>query len=209
MLTDRVSSFTYATQNFARWYSVKEDATIGWDGGDGDFMLLPNPKVDPDFGDAIGIEDLEGVSGEHGGHVWCLEQQQFLFDGFSDKQTARGWELNTFFHRDEQHVLEEYGEAYQAIPADTDMAETLTEEIQDLPQNFTQVSDNLNNYPDQYVTTGAPWDVRGTDPIRWRAINETLSEGIAGQHSQDEITSVVRERTIQTLQEQNENAPGS
>ncbi|MDX1745055.1 MAG: extracellular solute-binding protein [Halobacteriales archaeon] len=203
MLTDKVASFNYATQNYARWYTVKEDAQIGWHDGDGDFMLLPHPKVDPDFGAKIGIPDLEGIEGEHGGHVWALEQAQFVFSGFSDKQTQRAWDLNVFFHRDEQHVLKQYGELYQSIPGDSDMMQLLLQEYPNTPQNFTKVLENLGNYPSQYVTTGAPWDVGGTDQIRWTDINDTISQSIAGQRSAEDTPGVVAERVNKTLSEQN------
>jgi len=203
MLTDKVASFNYATQNYARWYTVKEDAQIGWHDGDGDFMLLPHPKLDADFGEKIGVSDLEGLEGQHGGHVWALEQAQFLFSGFSDKQTERAWDLNVFFHRDEEHVMKEYGEFYQAIPGDSDMMQLLLQEYPNTPQNFTKVLENLGNYPKQYVTTGAPWDVGGTDQIRWTDINETISQSIAGQRSAEDTPGVVAERVNKTLAEQN------
>ena len=203
MLTDKVASFNYATQNYARWYTVKEDAQIGWHDGDGDFMLLPHPKLDADFGEKIGVPDLEGLEGQHGGHVWSLEQAQMVFSGFGDKQTQRAWDLNVFFHRDEEHVLKQYGEFYQSIPGDSDMMQLLLQEYPNTPQNFTKVLENLGNYPKQYVTTGAPWDVGGTDQIRWTDINETISQSIAGQRSAEDTPGVVAERVNKTLAEQN------
>jgi len=72
MMSGRVASFNYALATANRWYSISQNAQIGWNGGQGDFMLLPHPRLDEEFGNAIGIDDLSGHSGEHGGHVWAL-----------------------------------------------------------------------------------------------------------------------------------------
>ena len=207
MLTNKVGSFTYATQNFTRWYQVKEDAVIGWDGGNGDFMLLPNPKVGSgsDLAEASGVDTLSEVdSGEHGGHVWALEQAHGMFSGFEQPQMEAAWALNTFFHRNEQHVIEHYGETYPSIPADTELQQVLLDEMGDeLPQNFTQVLTNLDEYGPQYNNTGAPWDVGGTDEIRWTSMNETISQAIAGQIELSNLVSEVQSRVQTTLDEQN------
>jgi len=202
MLTDRVGSFTYMTQNFTRWTQVKEDATFGWNDGNGDVMALPVPKLDPEYGSAIGISELEGLEGQHGGHVWALEQAHSIFEKDQAKMDA-AWDLNTFLHQDDQHVLTLYGELYPAIPADTPMQQKLLEEYPDLPQNFAKVLNDLDEYGDQYNNTGAPWDVRGTDQIRWTDINETISQSIAGQVSVDQLPQQIRQKVDSTLQERN------
>ncbi|MFC6734244.1 MULTISPECIES: ABC transporter substrate-binding protein [unclassified Haladaptatus] len=203
MLTDRVASFTYMTQNFTRWRSVKEDAKIGWHDGDGDVMLLPNPKLDADYGSNVGISELEGLEGEHGGHVWALEQAHGVFDVGDQKKMDAGWDLQVFLRSDEEHVFEWLGEAYPAIPADAPMQEALLNEYTDLPQNFTQVLKNLDNYGTQYNSTGADWDVKGTDQIRWTDINKTISQSIAGQEPLDGLPDKIRSNVDTTLSERN------
>jgi ABC-type glycerol-3-phosphate transport system substrate-binding protein len=213
MLTGRVGSFTYMTQNFTRWYQTKDDAVIGWDGGDGDVMLLPNPQLanpgdlasmlqDRDYGY---VENLgEATEGEHGGHVWALEQAQGMFEGHSQAEQDAAWALHTFFLRDEQHVIEEYGETYPSIPNNPDLQQVLLDELgDDLPQNFAQVLENLDEYGAQYGNTGGPWDVWGTDQIRWTDVNETISQAIAGQIQGSNLVSEVQSRVQTTLDEQN------
>ena len=214
MLTDRVASFTYMTQNFTRWYQTKDDAVIGWDGGDGDVMLLPNPALEDPSGLASMLQDRdygyvenlgEASAGEHGGHVWALEQAQGLFSGPSQAQQEAAWALHTFFLSDEQHVLEEYGETYPSIPNMPEMQQALLDELgDDLPQNFEQVLENLDEYGAQYNNTGAPWNVWGTDQIRWTDVNETISQAIAGQIDGSNLVSEVTSRVQTTLEEQNE-----
>jgi hypothetical protein len=127
-----------------------------------------------------------------------------MFAGFDQAQLEAGWALNRFFHRDEQHVLEQYGETYPSIPADSDMQQVLLDELgDDLPQNFAQVLENLGNYGTQYNNTGAPWDVGGTDQIRWTDINETISQAIAGQINGADLVGEVQSRVQTTLDEQN------
>ena len=203
MLTGRVGSFNYMTQNFTRWTSVKKDATFGWNGGNGDVMALPHPRLDADYGSKIGISELEGLEGQHGGHVWALEQAHSIFDIGDQKVMDKAWELNTFLHQDDQHVLKLYGELYPAIPADTPMQDKLLKQYSDVPQNFTKVLEDLDEYDDQYNNTGAPWDVKGTDQIRWTDMNETISQAIAGQVPVEQLPQQIRRKVDKTLQERN------
>ena len=202
MLSGRVASFNYALATANRWYSVSEDAQIGWNGGDGDFMLLPHPQLDADFGDAIGIDDLSGHSGQHGGHVWGLEQAHTIFSDAEDQQQEGAWALTEYLWEDEDFVLPAWGEHYEAIPGMQSMLEPMLDEY-DLPQNFQQSIQNQSEYGAQYSNTGGPWDVWPTDPIRWTDINETISQAIAGQHSAEETPGIVRDRVLTRLEEEN------
>lgn len=201
MVTGRVASFTYATPTANRWRSAKSDVKIGWHDGQGDYMLLPNPRVDPEYGSNFGIPELEGVEGQHGGHVWALEQQQTVFK-VGEKQQQAAWDLNMFLLSDEEFVLPAWGEYYEAVPGLATMMQPVLDEY-DLPQSTTQAFKNMDQYGQQYSTTGAAWDVRGTDKIRWTDMNETISQAIAGQHNVDQLPSIVRDRVTTTLQNQN------
>ncbi|WP_226021867.1 ABC transporter substrate-binding protein [Halomicrobium salinisoli] len=203
MLSGRVASFTYALATANRWYSVSEDAQIGWNDGEGDFMLLPNPRVDPDFGNAIGIDDLSGVEGQHGGHVWGLEQCHTIFSDVSDQEQEGAWALGQYLFTDEDFVLPAWGEYYEAFPGMAPLMDSLRSEY-DLPQNFEQSIQNQQEYGAQYSNTGGPWNVWPTDPIRWTDINETLSQAIAGQHSAEETPGIIRDRIMTRLEEENQ-----
>lgn len=192
MLTDRVASFNYAVPTANRWRATKEDVQFGWNDGEGDFMLLPHPKVDSEFGTNFGISELEGVEGEHGGHMWALEQQQTIFNASDAKQNA-AWDLNMFLLGDDEFVLPAWGEHYEALPGLQPKLQKVLNEY-DLAQSTEQSYKNADTYGKQYSTTGAAWDVKDTDPIRWTDINETISEAIAGQHSVEETPSLVRSR---------------
>jgi len=203
MLSGRVASFNYALATANRWYSVDENAQIGWNDGEGDFMLLPHPRLDEDFGDAIGIDDLSGHSGDHGGHVWGLEQCHTIFSEVSSQQQEGAFALGRYLLEDNDFVLPAWGEFYEAIPGLAPKLDALRSEY-DLPQNFEQSLANQVEHGSQYSNTGGPWDVWPTDPIRWTDINETISQGIAGQHSAEETPSIVRDRVLTRLEEENE-----
>lgn len=200
MLTDRVASFNYMTQNFSRWRAVKEDVTFGWQNGDGDVMALPHPKLDADYGSNMGISELEGLEGQHGGHAWSLEQAHSIFKKDDQAKMDAAWDLNTFLHQDEQHVFKLYGEIYPASPADSPMQKAILEEYPDLPQPFQRVQEDLQQYGAQYNTTGATWDLESTDQIRWTDMNETISQAIAGQVQIDQLPQQVRQTIDKTLQ---------
>ena len=204
MLTGRVASFMYATPTANRWRQVKSNVKFGWQGGDGDIMLLPNPKLDPDYGSKVGISELEGVSGEHGGHVWSLEQQTSIFDVAKKKQQA-AWDLNTFLLTDEDFALPAWGQYYEAIPGTESMGKKLTKQYSDkLPSWTMNAIDNVTEYGSQYATTGAAWDVKGTSDIRWNNINKTISSGIAGQVEVDKVPQQINNKIKTTLKEQNQ-----
>ena len=201
MLTDKVASFTYATPTANRWRAVKEDVKIGWQDGQGDYMLLPNPKVDPEYGSNFGISELEGVEGQHGGHVWALEQCQTVFK-VDEKQQNAAWDLNMFILSDKEFVLPAWGKHYEAIPGLATMLQPVLDNY-DLPQSTTQAFKNLDQYGSQYASTGAAWDVRGTDKIRWTDINKTISQSIAGQTPMDQVPQKINQNIQKTLQNQN------
>jgi len=205
MMTGRVASFTYALATASRWTSVSEDVQIGWNDGEGDFMLLPNPKLDPDYGSNVGISELEGLEGQHGGHVWALEQQHTIFSAASDATKEAAWTLNTFLQREPDFFLPAWGQFYEASPGTTPELNTLLEEMGDeLPQNFAQSLQNQEEYGPQYANTGGPWNIIPTDQVRWTDINETISQAIAGQHSVEETPSIIRDRVTTSIEEQNE-----
>lgn len=197
MLTGRVASFNYAVPTASRWTATKDNVKFGWQDGEGDFMLLPHPKVDPEFGSNFGISELEGVEGEHGGHMWALEQQQCVFEASDAKQNA-AWELNKFLLNDNEFVLPAWGEYYEALPGLDSKLQAVLDEY-DLAQPTEQAYKNADTYGAQYSTTGAAWDVPNVDPIRWTDINETISQAIAGQHTVEETPSLVRERVLKRL----------
>jgi len=158
MMSGRVASFNYALATANRWYSISQNAQIGWNGGQGDFMLLPHPRLDEEFGNAIGIDDLSGHSGEHGGHVWALEQCHTIFDDVNSQQQDGAWALSQYLLQDNDFVLPAWGKHYEALPGLDPKLDDLLDEY-DLPQNFQQSLENQRTYGDQYTATPA---ARGT-----------------------------------------------
>jgi len=182
MISGRVASFNYALATANRWRSVSEDVQIGWNDGQGDFMLLPHPKLDADFGNAIGIDDLSGHSGEHGGHVWGHSSKRTRSSQRPRTSSRKGPGCSASTSSRTTTSSPRVGEHYEALPGMATKLEPLKSEY-DLPQNFQQSLDNQDTYGAQYSNTGGPWDVWPSDPIRWTDINETISQAIAGQHS--------------------------
>lgn len=202
MLTDRAAMVPHGFQGWTPFTNVKEDAVIGWAEGEGDVMLIPLPKVNPEYGADIGIPEIEGIQGEHGGHVSALEASHAIFKNDDQAKMDASWELNMWVQRSPDHVLPIYGEADPGLPQSQSVIELFQEEL-DPPQMYTEALRMIKEYGPQYTATGAAWDVFGTSQIRWTDINETISEGIAGQHDIQELPSIIRQRIDKTLQEQN------
>jgi len=202
MLTDQAGSFLYGLGSPIRYRSVKDDVTFGWDG---DIWQGPHPRLDANYGDEFGIDELAGHEGEHGGHLWSLEFQLQAFDqGQSDALQDAAFDLMTFINTSEEHNIPLLVDDYPAVGAYGPVNQTIIDEFAD---DLPQIQQNLYTLPDefgsQYNTTGAEWDVGGTAQIRWTDINETISEAIAGQHTKDETPGLIRERVQTTLDEQN------
>jgi hypothetical protein len=201
LLTDRVAIEPHGFQSWAPFTSVKEDATFGWNDGNGDVMFIPLPKMDGNYGPQIGIPELEGVEGQHGGHVSALEASKVVFEDDQKKMDA-AWDLNVYTQTDENHTIPMYGKADPGIPQWTPMFQTFKQEL-DLPQMYTGALKALNEYGPQYTATGASWDVKGTDKIRWTDMNETISQAIAGQVNVENLPGIIREKMLATLSNQN------
>lgn len=202
MLTDRAAMVPHGFQGWTPFTNVKEDAEIGWADGEGDVMLIPLPKVNPEYGSDIGIPELEGIQGEHGGHVSALEASHAVFKHDDQTKMEASWELNMWVQQSPDHVLPIYGEADPGLPQSQSVIELFQEEL-DPPQMYTEALRQVGTYGPQYTATGAAWDVFGTSQIRWTDINETISEGIAGQYDMEDLPSLIRERIDTTLEEQN------
>jgi ABC-type glycerol-3-phosphate transport system substrate-binding protein len=202
LLTDQAASFLYGLGSPIRYRSVRDDVTFGWDG---DIWQGPHPRLDANYGEEFGIDELAGHEGQHGGHLWSLEFQLQAFDqDQSDALKDAAFDLMTFVNTSEEHNIPLLVEDYPAVGAYEPVNETIVDEFAD---DLPQVQQNLYTLPSefgsQYNTTGAAWDVGGTSQIRWTDINETISEAIAGQHTMEETPGLIRERVQTTLDEQN------
>lgn len=202
LLTGRVASFPQIQNSFTEWKAINEDLKFGWQDGEGDVMMIPYPKLDPEYGSKIGISELEGIEGEHGGHVWGLENAHTVFKTGDQKQMDMGWELAMFLHKNEGFMLDLVERGDPVIPSFTPLL-SVVENTLDLPQPYTQMQEQIEEFGPQYNNTGSPWDVQGTDQIRWTDINETISQSIAGQVDVESLPGNVRQKVLTTLEERN------
>lgn len=202
MLTDRNAIYPHGTQSWTSITAIKEDATFGWQDGEGDFMLLPIPELDSGYGSEVGISELEGFEGEHGGHVSGLEASHTIFDIGDQKKMDLAWDLNYFMQTDDDHLVDIFGRGDAAIPTYQPKVDIVSSTL-DVPQPYNMATEMMAEYGPQYMSTGATWDVGGTDQIRWTDINETISEAMAGQHDVETLPQLIRERVLTTLENQN------
>jgi len=202
LLTGKAAIFSHGGAGIETWTSVKEDVNIGWDGGEGDVMYIPDPKLDPEYGSRIGISELEGVEGAHGEHVSALENSHTVFNMDDQKKMDAAWTLNTYLQTDPNHMIPISGETGRGIPLWKPMLQTFLDELSP-PQTFAQGIETFQELGPQAQSTGAEWDVGGTDQIRWTDLNETMSQTIAGQHTIEETPSLIREKILTTLEEEN------
>jgi ABC-type glycerol-3-phosphate transport system substrate-binding protein len=196
MLTDRVASYTYGVGNAPRYQAVKDDVTFGWDG---DIYQRPIPKLDPNYGNEFGISQLADEEGEHGGHLWGLEYSRQVFN--QSQNPDKAWSLLAYTLTDPFHNVQMFGELYPALASFQPLNQQIQDEYGDqLPQIQQAMYDAIVEYGSQYNTTGAVWDLRGTDQIRWTDVNQTISQSIAGDRSAQDTPGTVRDRVTQTLE---------
>lgn len=195
MLTDRIGSMTSCLATIQRWKSAKEDVTFGWDG---DVWTGPHPRLDPNYGEEFGIEELAGHEGQHGGHAWALLTQKQVFANSDHPDVA--WDLAYYTNANESFILPLVGEIYTSLPSYRPYHQKLLDQY-DPPQMHQAQIEAAREYGPQYSVTGAAWDLDETNQLRWTDLNETISQAMAGQHTIEETPGLVRERMQETLGE--------
>lgn len=203
LMSGRAAMFSHGGAGITAYTSIKPDAKFGWQDGEGDIMYIPEPRVNPEYGSDIGISELEGIEGDHGAHMSALENSHTVFGGSSQKVMDAGWDLNTFIQTNADHQIRVNGETGRGIPLYEPLVQTFLDELSP-PQTFNQALKTFGELGPQIQSTGAKWDVRGTDKIRWTDISETISATMAGQNSIEETPSLIREKIMTTLENQNE-----
>jgi ABC-type glycerol-3-phosphate transport system substrate-binding protein len=193
LLTDRVASMTSGIGTIQRWRAVTDDVEFGWDG---DVWMGPDPRLDPNYGAEFGIPELEGLEGQHGGHAWALLMQKQVFQASDNPDLA--WKLARYTNVNEEFVLPLVGDVYTAIPSYQPYMDRVLEEY-DVVQIHEAQIEAMVDYGPQYSPTGAAWDIDATDQVRWTAINETISQAIAGQHSIEDTPGVIRQRVMDAI----------
>jgi hypothetical protein len=192
MLSDRVGANTTGFGNPQRWRSQDPEVEFGWDG---DVWQGPIPRVDANYGDEFGYPELEGVEGQHGGSTSGLQSQYQVMD--SDLND-RAWDLTNYAVNNEDHIVPIIGEYYGNVATNLPINDVVRDQY-DLVQIQTGMIDVIDTYTSQCRTTGAAWDVPVTDAIRWDAMNVTISEALAGQHTIDEAIDLTRSRAEEAL----------
>lgn len=193
LLTERVASSFHDLGRLAPWTSVKEDVSFGWDG---DIHILPLPKLDPEYGNEFDIPELAGAEGEHGGNAWGFDIMHTGFDTTSSPEES--WALMDYISRHEDFVLPYLGEIQTTAPSYTPHLSTLEEEY-DIRMPQQTLLDSLEEYPDQYMPCGGDWDLPSVPTLRWDALNQTISEALAGQHEPAETPGLIRSRMEESL----------
>ena len=196
LLTDRAASFTYGLGNPVRYRSVKEDVAFGWDG---DVWQGPIPRLDPNYGQEFGIDELAGEEGSHGGHLWAIQMMKQAF-GQDHNDPEEAFTLMTYLNTSAEHNVTLLAEDYPALAAYEPLNQEILSQYGDsMPQIQKAMYDLPEQYGSQYNTTGADWDLSETSQVRWTDLNQTISQGIAGQHSPSGTVEAARNRITKTV----------
>lgn len=205
LVNQKAASFHYGQGRASDYRRVNDNVEFGWDG---DIYGFPIPKLDPNYGAEFDIPELEGVEGERGGHVWTLEPQKSVFAD-SDNQDA-AWEVCNYTNTNKEHIVPFLSKINTAPPTYMPFFEDIKASLKDeydgeVPQIFDAVLTAFNEYDKNFKTTGAGWPVFGVSQLRWTDLNETISQGMAGQIPRDELPSRIRSKMTETLKNNNDN----
>jgi|APHM01.1.fsa_nt_gi ABC-type sugar transport system, periplasmic component len=201
MVQGQVASFTYAQGRVQAWELLNEDIEFGWENGD--IYQRSIPRVDANYGDEIGIPELSGVEGEHGGQLLTMEYQDQIFPTGNEESA---FSVIEWMQTTPEFIVPLAGEHFVSVPSNTTLYDAVKSEYgygDSMPQIQENIFDSVEEYGSQFVDCGV-WDVGGVDQIRWTDIGETLSEAHAGDHSVEETPGVIADRVSQTLEEQNQ-----
>ena len=195
LLTDRVASYFHALGRLTPWTGVKSDVTFGWDG---DIHIIPIPRLDSNNGNEFNVEELAGLSGQPGGNGWGYDIMHTGFKSASSPEKA--WALMDYVNRNPDFVLPYLGEVQTTAPAYTELLKPLRNQYE-MRQPQKVLLNLLEEWPDQYMPTGAEWDISNTSQIRSTDISETISQSLSGQIPKDQAPKTIRNKVLQTIQD--------
>lgn len=193
LLTDQAASYLHALGRLTPWTAVESDVTFGWDG---DIHIMPIPRLDSNYGNEFGIEELAGESGQPGGNGWGYDIMHTGFKSTAPPENA--WALMDYVNRNPEFVLPYLGEVQTTAPAVTELLEPLRSQYE-IAQPQEVLFDVLEEWPDQYQPTGAEWDVPNTGQIRFTDINETISQALSGQIEKSQAPKTIRSKIMSSL----------
>jgi ABC-type glycerol-3-phosphate transport system substrate-binding protein len=193
MLTDRIGS-TYGLIEYSRYTTVDKNVKFGWEG---DIATIPLPRLDPNYGSEFDIPELANKEGEHGGHTWPDLVQKSILD--TDKK-EEAFDLLVYTNTNENHMLPYIGEMKPSMAMFSSVSQKLLEQYGDEhPPYFRKFVEAVQSNPPQFQGAGSTWDINGTNEIRSEDLNQTISQAIAGQHPVEQTPSIIRERVLETL----------
>jgi hypothetical protein len=199
MLNGKIASHAYGGSVRAI-KAQAPNATFGWDGM---FTGIATPRVDPNYGEEFDIPELAGKEGNHGGHTWSLETQKTIQEASEVKDAA--WELAKFTLIDERFLIPLLVDPglNQSVPTYEPMIEVQRQDkYKDMrTQPFEKSLELLEEHGGNFATTGAAWDIPGTNTIRWSDIGGTLSKAYADDFSTEEAPAKIKENMVATLED--------
>jgi ABC-type glycerol-3-phosphate transport system substrate-binding protein len=199
MFTDRVAAYHYGLGGWQRYRTVNEDVEFGWDGDVYEQIL---PKLDPNYGDEYDIPELAGKEGMHGSFKPSLGGTM-IFSASEVKEWA--WELEKYLKTDLDHLIPFRTNFLPRPPSWKEALETIrSDHLEGLPQPYqTVINASLADYADNLGGAGSDWEVFGASEIRWE-MNRRISDAGAGEYGRDELPGVIREQTLNMLEEMNQ-----
>jgi ABC-type glycerol-3-phosphate transport system substrate-binding protein len=199
MFTDRVAAYNYGLGGWQRYQTVKEDVEFGWDG---DVYEQIPPALDPNYGDEYDIPELAGEEGMHGSFKPSLGGTM-IFSASEVKEWA--WELEKYLKTDMDHLIPFRTNYLPRPPSWKEALETIrSEHLDDKPQPYQSVINaSLADYAENLGGAGSEWEVFGASEIRWENLRR-MSEAVAGEYGRDELPGVIREQTLNMLEELNQ-----
>lgn len=204
MMTDRVAAAPSGGDFPPSFAKVSNNASFGWP--DGDSVTILRPKLDPNYGEEFDIPELAGKEGEHGGHIFGFNPSKSLFKTGNEDQA---WKLLEYTNKDPEHVVPLCAEIANGIPTYRGLREEVKKQFKPIVKGSKQVFNlRLKAYDKygpsgQYNSTGAAWDVKGTDSIRWEGICAPLNQAIAGQIKRNDAPQAMEKSIKDVLSNQN------
>ena len=199
MLQGQVASQAYSA-GVRALKAVNPNISFGWDG---QITAIKGPKLDPNYGNEFDIPQLADKEGMHGGHTWALETQRTIQKASENKDEA--WELAKFTLTDKRFLLpllidpklNQSVSVYKPIQELQQQKKYADMRTQPVELSISQVA----NFGENFKTTGAAWDIPGTNTIRWTSLGETLSRAYADEFPTEEIGSQVYDHIKGVLQD--------
>ena len=192
-IENKIGVYPYGVSTRA-FNEVDPEFSYGW-GEDDNAYVIPNVRLDANYGNEFNIPELADKEGMRGGHTWGLEGQHTITQTDDQRKKDAAWNLIKYVVTSQDFLipllidpsLNRNVPSYQ--PLIDEFKKSEYDEYKD--QAYETRMSILDEYGENCMVTGAGWGQTNISGMRWDATGQTMANAYAGQITPDEAPSAM------------------